>query len=103
MATVRLSAPADDALTAIILHRRQAVGFLAARALRQRIMGRIYQLRDFPELGRRMHQSPYDDRRELIVTPYRVLYRVVGDTVIVLTIVDARYPFLDRKDNDAES
>jgi len=102
MATVRLSAPADDALTAIILHRRQAVGFLAARALRQRIMGRIYQLRDFPELGRRMHQSPYDDRRELIVSPFRILYRVVNDTVIILNIIDARYPFLDPEEDEIE-
>ncbi|MHB8648396.1 MAG: hypothetical protein ACYDAR_21655, partial [Thermomicrobiales bacterium] len=68
MATVQFSAPADDALAAIVLHRRREVGFIAARALRQRIVGRIYRLRDFPELGQRMNQSPDDDRRELIVT-----------------------------------
>jgi len=47
MATVQFSAPADDALAAIIVHRRREVGFMAARALRQRIVGQMYQLRDF--------------------------------------------------------
>lgn len=70
---------------------------MAARALRQRIMGQIYQLRDFPELGRRTDQSPYDDRRELGVPPYRILYRIIGETVIILAIADARYPSPDRE------
>lgn len=65
-------------------------------------MGQIYQLRDFPELGRRTLQSRYDDRRELIVSPYRIPYRVVGDTVIILTIVDARRAFSDSEADEIE-
>lgn len=75
---------------------------MAARALRERIMEQIYQLRDFPELGRRTLQSRYDDRRELIVSPYRIPYRIVGDTVIILNIVDARYVFSDSERDETE-
>jgi plasmid stabilization system protein ParE len=100
MATVQLSKPADDALAAIVLRRRRDVGFMVARALRQRITSRIYQLRDFPEMGRRMHQSDYDDRRELIVSPYRIIYRVANDTVTVLNIFDARFSLHSDTDED---
>ncbi|MCA1725145.1 MAG: type II toxin-antitoxin system RelE/ParE family toxin [Thermomicrobia bacterium] len=100
MTTVYLSAPADDALAAIVRHRRREVGFMAARALRERIMGQIYQLRDFPALGRRTLQSQYDDRRELIVSPYRIPYRIVGDTVVILNIIDARYDFSDSEEDE---
>jgi plasmid stabilization system protein ParE len=72
------------------------------RLARQRIMGQIYQLRDFPERGRRTHETPDDNRRELIVTPYRILYRVIGDTVIFLAIVDARYAFSDPQEDETE-
>jgi plasmid stabilization system protein ParE len=60
MANVQLSQRARNALRRIILDRRERVGFLASRALYQRIMGRIYRLRDFPDLGRiaRMADSP---------------------------------------------
>jgi plasmid stabilization system protein ParE len=104
MATVRLSKPADDALAAIVLRRRRDVGFMAARALRQRITSRIYQLRDFPEMGRPMNQSTYDDRRELIVSPYRIIYRVTNDTVTILNIFDARFSLhSDTDEDDTES
>jgi toxin ParE1/3/4 len=101
VAIVRLTDPADDALAEIIAHRRREVGFMAARALRQQIMRRIYNLRDFPEMGRRMATSPDDDRREVIVSPYRIVYRVVGDTVSILAIFDGRA--LSPIENDSNS
>lgn len=49
-----------------------------------------------------MHETPNDDRRELIVTPYRILYRFTNDTVTILTIVDARYVFFDPEEDEIE-
>ena len=75
---------------------------MAARALRQRIMTRIFQLRDFPELGRKISSSRYDDRHELVVPPYRIPYRIVDDSVVILSILDARFSSSDRYEDESE-
>lgn len=53
MARVQWTEQANDALVAIILDRRQQVGFMAARRLRQKITDRVHLLQEFPDLGRR--------------------------------------------------
>jgi plasmid stabilization system protein ParE len=103
VAQVRWTLVGKTTLAAIIRHRRDRVGFMAARTLHQTITQRVFLLKEFPELGQRMQESPGDDRRELIVSMYRVVYRVVGDTVTVLAIVDARHPSLNDEEGDVES
>ena len=48
--------------------------------------------RRIPELGRHRRRAPFD-WRELIVRPWRVIYSIDGDTVLVLAVVDARRDF----------
>ncbi len=90
MARVVMGPRASERLGAIVLDRRRSVGFVAARALQQRIMGRVYQLRQFPELGRLVPEKPDEGVRELIVPPYRILYEFDGDTVTILNIIHGR-------------
>ena len=40
-----------------------------------------------------MREVPGDDRRELLVSVYRIVYRIDGDTVFIVNIEDARMPF----------
>jgi toxin ParE1/3/4 len=51
-----------------------------------RILQSLEYLEDFPRLGR---TGPLLDTRELSITglPYRAIYRIEGDTVLVLNIV----------------
>lgn len=75
------------------------VAYIADRSLQgalqtlERIEGRARTLatladrgRVVPELGR-LHVTDY---RELVVSPYRVVYRVEGPRVLVFAVLDAR-------------
>lgn len=92
MAKIVLKESARESLNAIVRTRRQRVGFLSARALRERIMHGIYQLRDYPELGRRLTEFSEANLRQLIVPPYRILYEFADDTVTILGIVHELCP-----------
>jgi plasmid stabilization system protein ParE len=78
---------AVDALEKIVRNRLANVGAVAARTVREEIIGRVNQLRDFPERGRRIPEKNDPSLRELIVPPYRIPYRLSGGTVTVLNIV----------------
>jgi len=101
MARIQWTKRANDALTAIIVDRRQQVGFVAARALRQRITDRVHLLRDFPEIGRRRDER--DKGRELIVSPYIIPYQLVDDGVLILDVFHARSSFSDDDGDTSES
>ena len=62
----------------------------AARALRDRAEAALRELEKFPESGRRIPEFPHLPHRELIVSPYRFFYRVVGDTVWVIGVWHGR-------------
>jgi len=85
---------------------RQADGDLAAihayiaedsRAAADRILARMLQsiryLKDFPQIGR---VGVLPDTRELSILglPYRAVYRIEGDTVLILTVLHTsrRFP-----------
>jgi len=51
----------------------------------ERILASIDLLEQFPLRGRQIPERPREDLRELIVPPYRLVYRV-GEVVKVLTI-----------------
>ena len=57
------------------------------------VVGRIIQaverLRNFPESGRKVPERNDPEIREVIVPPYRVVYRVRGGTVEIATVFRA--------------
>jgi plasmid stabilization system protein ParE len=65
----------------------------AALGVLDRIEARARTLDAFADRGRvvpeldRLHVKEY---RELVVTPYRVVYRISGQRVLVLAVLDAR-------------
>jgi addiction module RelE/StbE family toxin len=60
-----------------------------ARLVCQRIMAKIEQLTSFPLMGRVVPELENPAVRELIVAPYRIVYRVRADVVEVATIFHA--------------
>ena len=62
----------------------------AAEAVIERILTATERLASFPESGRVVPEFPELGYREIIVSSYRVLYRVEGDTVWVAAVVHGR-------------
>ena len=62
----------------------------AARRLARRLQDRVVALRDHPELGRTVPELPRTGYREVQVPPYRIVYEVVEDRVVILRVWDAR-------------
>jgi toxin ParE1/3/4 len=69
-----------------------AVAFIAAdnpaAALEwlERLLERVMSLSDFPDSGRIVPEIQREDIREILVGPYRVMYRRGADTVEIATI-----------------
>ena len=60
--------------------------FYAAVVVR-RLIAAVDPLRDFPQLGRPVEEFPDPSIREVVLRPYRIVYRIVSHDVIhVLTI-----------------
>jgi len=57
-----------------------------ASLLVERLIGAIEPLARFPELGRTVPEYDRPDIREIIQGSYRVVYRLRGDAVEVLTV-----------------
>lgn len=57
-----------------------------ARQLSERIAEAVRRLADFPRMGKRIGEWDSEEIRQLIATPYRVLYRVRGDLVEILAV-----------------
>jgi plasmid stabilization system protein ParE len=55
-----------------------------------RIVARLRQAQDFPESGRPVSEAPTLELRELLELPYRLIYRVVEDTIVVIAIVHGK-------------
>ncbi len=82
---LRFSAQADhdlDAIKSYIAQDNQA----AAERTAARIMQSILYLQDFPRLGR---PGIVPDTRELGILglPYKAVYRIEGDTIVIVTLV----------------
>lgn len=58
----------------------------AARRFRQRAETVLRRLERFPESGRILPEFPHLPYREVIVTPYRLFYRVGGRTAWVVAV-----------------
>jgi len=65
---------------------------VAARRLAARIRERVEALAAFPTSGRVVPELGGDRYREVVVRPYRVVYEVLDDAVIVIRVWHARRP-----------
>jgi toxin ParE1/3/4 len=59
---------------------------VAARNLINRLVARADALGDFPDLGRVVPELENPDIRELIESPYRIIYRVLRLEVEILAV-----------------
>lgn len=55
----------------------------------RRIVASVERLRSFPESGRIVPERDNPDIREIIVGPYRVVYRLRGGSVEIVTVFRA--------------
>jgi addiction module RelE/StbE family toxin len=70
------------------IHRFIARDSLSAAQLTiERIRESTRRLLTFPESGRSVPEAPEDPMKELIVRPFRVIYRIQRDNVQVLTVL----------------
>ena len=76
-------------LGAIREYISQTSPFYADR-MEQRIMARAPQLAAFPESGRIVPEVTRTDIREVIEGPYRVIYQVESERLVVLAVIHGR-------------
>jgi plasmid stabilization system protein ParE len=58
-----------------------------AKIVVRRLISAVDPLRDFPNLGRSVPEFPDSSIREVVLRPYRIVYRMVSPEVIhILTI-----------------
>lgn len=58
----------------------------AARRVAARLLMRSRELRHPPLLGRQIPEYPKENLRELLVRPYRLIYRVTPDGIEIVTL-----------------
>jgi plasmid stabilization system protein ParE len=56
----------------------------AARRIRKKVETSLRRLLEYPDSGRTIPEFPELPQRELVVTPYRLFYRVTGKTIWVV-------------------
>jgi len=81
--------PARDDLREIFQFIRQD-NPVGARNVIQEIREKVERLAQFPLSGRDVPELPDPSLREVIVGNYRVIYRLVGNMVEILTVVHGR-------------
>jgi toxin ParE1/3/4 len=52
----------------------------------ERLLGRVKSLADYPDSGRMVPETRREDIREIIVSPYRVMYRRGADLVEIAAV-----------------
>jgi len=56
----------------------------------ERILMRLRQVQQFPESGRQVPEAGNPEIRQLVESPYRIIYRARHDTIEILAIVHGR-------------
>jgi plasmid stabilization system protein ParE len=74
----------------------------AARAWVERLAARVILAAATPLAGRIVPELRRDDVREVIVRPYRILYRIADDAIVVLMFFHSHRLFPDAMDPDAD-
>ena len=83
---VHWTTTAVEHLLSIYEHIAQDAPFYARQVV-DRITKRSEQIATFPESGRMVPEYEAPDIREVIVRPYRIVYRVKADKIDVLAVV----------------
>lgn len=52
----------------------------------QRLVEAVDILEEFPNSGRRVPEHSRNDLRELVRPPYRIVYRITGDVLHIVTV-----------------
>jgi addiction module RelE/StbE family toxin len=71
----------------------------AAGALVERLLTATERLAAFPESGRVVPEFPALGYREIIVSSYRVLYRLADNTVWITAVIHGRRLLMGEPDN----
>jgi toxin ParE1/3/4 len=90
---VRLTAGAQQDVTALSRYLRDRHGPLASKAFRNHLIEAVARLRQFPHRGvvpRELEAIGVTDYRQILSGPNRIIYRVMDDAVIVFIVVDGR-------------
>ena len=82
---IRFTPSADAEFLAVITYIG-ADSPSAAAAFRDKALGTLSRLRDFPDSGRTVPQYPALPFREVVVEPYRFFYQVKIDTVWIVAV-----------------
>lgn len=56
----------------------------------ERLVARLRQAQDFPESGRHVPEAGRAELREMIESPYRIIYRVAPTAIDVIAILHGR-------------
>lgn len=75
----------DDLKSLVAFIKADSPGY--AQTFGLHIQQRVGQLLQFPESGRKVPEDKRGIYRELIVGNYRVVYRVDGDIVTIVTLI----------------
>ena len=68
-----------------------------AADLVERLILSVQRLLQFPSLGRRVRETQNENIRELVLQNYRIIYRIAGQQIEVLTIVHGRRDLTRRR------
>ena len=87
--TIVWSAEARRSLRAIRRYIAQDSDFYATRMV-SRIIDRVERAAHAPAQGHPVHEYPEEPLKEIHESPYRIIYRVSGSELCVVTIVHFR-------------
>lgn len=87
--TLRWTEHAIDQLGAIVEYISLASPVYADQVA-ERILARLAQAQEFPASGRRVGEADLEELRELIESPYRIIYRFGATDIVVVTVVHGR-------------
>jgi len=90
--SINITQNAENDLDEIILYIAQDNTQTALKIL-DRLQKKIYSLENYPERGRRVPElldKNIKDYRELIETPWRIIYKIDNNDVYILRVIDGR-------------
>ncbi len=93
MNTILWTEDAAEDLFDIISYQRMKYGLEKANAVYESIQKRVSSLMNFPQKGRvapELHSIGITSYRELVESPWRIIYRVADSTVYIVTLLDSR-------------
>jgi toxin ParE1/3/4 len=90
--SINITQSAENDLDEIILYIAQDNTQTALKIL-DRLQKKIYSLENYPERGRRVPElldKNIKDYRELIETPWRIIYKIDNNDIYILRVIDGR-------------